>query len=421
MSEEEATSDKYWLSSVKPGIPLFALCNMTTEDIDECTASHSVCHVNAQCTNTIGSYRCTCNPGYTGNGNRCTDIDECTASPPACHLYAQCTNTIGSYRCTCNPGYTSKGNRCTDFFYREYKWKKRKIWCSSEIHCSQKWTLSHPSVGRPWRNTFDCWLSQGCSKAGVEHGERGGSSAQGWVGGKAGNMNSGNNGGPPPGAVGGFGGGGGGSEDNGASGGGGGYSGGGSGTRPFQAGGGGGSYCGGSSCSGVSGGNSNDDGMCVSLMIEPEKPNLKISFLIHIDIISENLLIECHWVPAAESCKEIKMSEEEATSGKYWLSSIRPGIPLFAFCNMTTEDIDECTVSPPFCHVNAQCSNNIGSYNCTCNTGYIGNGKTCTDVDECTVSPPFCHVKAQCSNNLGSYKCTCNTGYIGNGKTCIGT
>ena len=31
------------------------------------------------------------------------------------------------------------------------------------------------------------------------------------------------------------------------------------------------------------------------------------------------------------------MSEEEATSGKYWLSSMKPGIPLFAFCNMTTE------------------------------------------------------------------------------------
>ena len=40
---------------------------------------------------------------------------------------------------------------------------------------------------------------------------------------------------------------------------------------------------------------------------------------------------------AAKSCKEIKMSEKEATSGKYWLSSITPSIPLFAFCNMTTE------------------------------------------------------------------------------------
>ena len=105
------------------------------------------------------------------------------------------------------------------------------------------------------------WFAQGCARAGSEHGERGGSRAQGWVGGRAGGMNSGYNGGPPPGAVGGFGGGGGGSEDNGASGGGGGYSGGGSGTYPEQAGGGGGSYCSGTSCSGVNGGNSRDEGL----------------------------------------------------------------------------------------------------------------------------------------------------------------
>ena len=104
------------------------------------------------------------------------------------------------------------------------------------------------------------WFSQGCARAGTSHGERGGSQAQGWVGGRAGGMNSGNNGGPPPGAVGGFGGGGGGSEDNGASGGGGGYSGGGSGTHSNQAGGGGGSYCSGTGCSGASGWNSKDDG-----------------------------------------------------------------------------------------------------------------------------------------------------------------
>ena len=41
-------------------------------DINECTALPSACHVNAQCNNTIGSYRCTCNPGYTGNGKTCT-------------------------------------------------------------------------------------------------------------------------------------------------------------------------------------------------------------------------------------------------------------------------------------------------------------------------------------------------------------
>ena len=105
------------------------------------------------------------------------------------------------------------------------------------------------------------WYVQGCDRASSSHGERGGSRVQGWIGGQAGGMNSGNYGGPPPGAVGGFGGGGGGSEDNGASGGGGGYSGGGSGTGGHQAGGGGGSYCSGDSCSGVTGGNVNDDGL----------------------------------------------------------------------------------------------------------------------------------------------------------------
>ena len=105
------------------------------------------------------------------------------------------------------------------------------------------------------------WYAQGCDRAGSTHGERGGSRAQGWIGGQAGRMNSGNNGGPPPGAVGGFGGGGGGAEDDGASGGGGGYSGGGSGITFYQAGGGGGSYCSGDSCSGVTGGNVKDDGL----------------------------------------------------------------------------------------------------------------------------------------------------------------
>ena len=111
------------------------------------------------------------------------------------------------------------------------------------------------------------WIAQGCDRAGPSHGERGGSRAQGWTGGQAGSMNSGNNGGPPPGAVGGFGGGGGGAEDNGASGGGGGYSGGGSSTHEQQGGGGGGSYCSSDSCSAVTGGNVKDDGLVQIVVI----------------------------------------------------------------------------------------------------------------------------------------------------------
>ena len=44
-----------------------------------------------------------------------------------------------------------------------------------------------------------------------------------------------------------------------------------------------------------------------------------------------------------------------------------------------------------------------------------------SDIDECTTSPSACHVNAHCNNTIGSYCCTCNPGYTGNGKSCIGT
>ena len=39
-------------------------------DTNECT-SMSPCHANATCNNTDGSYICTCDPGYTGDGKMC--------------------------------------------------------------------------------------------------------------------------------------------------------------------------------------------------------------------------------------------------------------------------------------------------------------------------------------------------------------
>ena len=40
-------------------------------------------------------------------------------------------------------------------------------------------------------------------------------------------------------------------------------------------------------------------------------------------------------------------------------------------------DFDECANNIDNCDVNAYCNNTVGSFNCTCKSGYTGNGTTC--------------------------------------------
>ena len=41
-------------------------------DIDECASDSHDCGDNSQCTNVMGSFSCSCNNGYTGDGKTCT-------------------------------------------------------------------------------------------------------------------------------------------------------------------------------------------------------------------------------------------------------------------------------------------------------------------------------------------------------------
>ena len=57
--------------SLKRQSPSSLCCVYLVSDIDECS-SENECHVNATCTNTIGSYNCMCKKGYKGDGRNCS-------------------------------------------------------------------------------------------------------------------------------------------------------------------------------------------------------------------------------------------------------------------------------------------------------------------------------------------------------------
>ena len=76
-------------------------------------------------------------------------------------------------------------------------------------------------------------------------------------------------------------------------------------------------------------------------------------------------------------------------------------------------DINECESRN--CPENSTCENNVGSFTCTCNTGY--DGELCLDVDECLANGT-CDEHAECTNTIGSYSCNCNKGYYGAGRVC---
>lgn len=104
-------------------------------DVDECDENTGNCATEANCINTVGSFICQCITGYSGDGvscngkaegslnfsyydhnnNKCTlfiDDNECAEGRNSCHENADCTNAIGSYDCSCIKGYSGNGRIC---------------------------------------------------------------------------------------------------------------------------------------------------------------------------------------------------------------------------------------------------------------------------------------------------------------------
>ena len=111
--------------------------DLICRDIDECLDRTHECDSLSTCRNTVGTYKCDCINGFesigdvegvTGGGVdalgdgtdgtvgvQCVDTNECTSPTPPCigdQWY--CTNTKGSYECTCHLGFTKRGENCED-------------------------------------------------------------------------------------------------------------------------------------------------------------------------------------------------------------------------------------------------------------------------------------------------------------------
>lgn len=70
-------------------------------DIDECATDNGLCV--QICVNSIGAYRCACEPGYVNVGFfLCLDIDECYTNVDGCSH--ECRNYDGTYVCDCPDG-----------------------------------------------------------------------------------------------------------------------------------------------------------------------------------------------------------------------------------------------------------------------------------------------------------------------------
>ena len=126
--------------------------------------------------------------------------------------------------------------------------------------------------------------------------------------------------------------------------------------------------------------------------------------------------------------------------------------------NEFCEDVDECLLDHD-CGQNSTCVNIKGSFTCNCNSGFIGDGKTCVegvcsdetcptnaecimpskpdcrckngfesksseieicfDTDECSTLRGICHERAVCRNFPGGYECNCQEGYFGDDEICF--
>ncbi|HIA00366.1 MAG TPA: hypothetical protein EYN66_00355 [Myxococcales bacterium] len=378
-------------------------------DIDECAADESPCDVKADCANTDGGYTCSCSEGWSGNGATCSDIDECAAVETPCDDNAACANTDGGYTCVCNPGFEGDGKSCIDAdeCAGENPCDANAVCINADGSFLCKCMVGFDGDGLKCEDVDECALSESICDVNAEcvntEGSYGCTCNVGWVGdGKS--------------CI----------DDN---------------ECAAEA----GSPCdANATCANAKGsytctcnlGFTGDGKSCSDVdECEPkgiDSPACK-ACVCATDLVCctnwDQYCDECadgsgtKWCEAgicADSCEgtTLKKCDPNATCENTVGSFVCTCASGYSGDGSECTDINECVDGSANCPANSICNNTEGAYECSCKPGYIGSGATCVDIDECKTGTVNCGPDASCENSDGSYECVCNPGFEGNGTDC---
>eukprot|EP00736_Rhodelphis_marinus_P008051 Rmarinus@m.28362 len=413
-------------------------------EADECASSTHNCDVVSTCTDTDGSFycscpvnywgsgssectacatyagseagsvsseECVCNSGYTGDGSTsCSDLNECTTASHNCDNGASCENSFGSFSCTCGAGYWGDGTTCTACASNgdSAAGSTQASDCSCNVGFSGDGHTTCIDIDECEVSAHNCSPNADCIDT---SGSFSCSCSSDFFGDGLECTPCASNGGSPAGSF-----------------------------SP--------SDC---SC------NEGYEGDGFETCEDVDECSTSAS-------ACDDMGSQCFNTEGSYSCSclsgyygdglNCSPCAVHATSPDH--SSESSGCT----CNdgysgdghSSCADINECETANNCNTMHAQCANGDGSYFCTCNAGFYGDGvsctacateasspegsfteedcscnvgyagdghSSCTDTNECLQSTHDCDLSAVCSNVDGSFQCACEAGHYGDGVVCV--
>ena len=98
------------------------------EGVKDSYMTTAVCSCATKLSKHCGLFRPDCTKFHS---LACTDVDECDINHGGCSPHAHCTNTEGSFNCTCRPGFQGDGINCRSMY-------QLNINCCLLLYCNSR-------------------------------------------------------------------------------------------------------------------------------------------------------------------------------------------------------------------------------------------------------------------------------------------